>query len=174
MQHAALCISMFLFCPCAMCDDKKLWLFLNYFAVKFTSKSGHFKHFQGQNGLILHNSIWHHSTSTEDASGCPAQNIMLVLAAPCWWSLNMVQCCLGLGGWAAGWLRTVWRVLIFNEISDDAVWSSALSYPEAMLTQLCHRFTILMTHISWQFSSSCPCYRLARLCRYCRYVVDRR
>ena len=62
LDAAVLCISVFLFCPCAMCDDKKLWLFLNYFAVKFTSKSGHFKHFQGQmdefytiqSGTILH------------------------------------------------------------------------------------------------------------------------
>ena len=92
---AVLCISVFLFCPCAMCDDKKLWLFLNYFAVKFTSKSGHFKHFQGQNGLILHNSIWHHSTSTEDASGCPAQNIMLM-------KFEHGSVLSGLGGWAAG------------------------------------------------------------------------
>ena len=91
---AVLCISVFLFCPCAMCDDKKLWLFLNYFAVK-RSKSGHFKHIQGQNGVILHNSIWHHSTSTEDASGCPAQNIMLM-------KFEHGSVLSGLGGWAAG------------------------------------------------------------------------
>ena len=77
-EPAVLCISVFLFCPCAMCDNKKLWLFLNYFAVKFRSKPGHFKPFQSQNGLILHISFRQHSTSTEDASGCPVQNIMLM------------------------------------------------------------------------------------------------
>ena len=91
-----------------MCDDKKLWLFLNYFAVKFRSKPGHFKPFQSQNGLILHISIWQHSTSTEDASGCPVQNIML---------MKFEHGSVLSGSGSGCGLAEDWRVLIFNEIS---------------------------------------------------------